>query len=516
MLALTVFLAGAATQFFRVVSERDKTQQLLSQSAVSAGNLAMQRGQMEHAIEHFTQAIEEGYAEKTQLMLKIVESSIVARRLDDAVHWYKKVDTEITDKEQLAERALWKAELAFSGLSEFGDVLEQFSAASKHHLEEDDRHYVNGVLANASLAAVTEFQKAIDINPFHHRARRMLVFMQFSLGRFDEALDNCRIALQLFPNDIDFRILKGLAESALGEFESATSSFQQLDFDEQEKLKWISLAEMLDEVVNDERLLFKGVSQFDARTLASILSKFRTNEFDMLVNRKWRIPPKIAEAFSIVIDNIEPLSMEMTTRKDQTELRLLGELVEKHPEQALLLLHATQCEARVPKVPQDAATEIEYLELARESHRRALDAKGFVNKPNFSRKGIFATSIVLSNVYQHEVDANRLAAVSALRDISTEGETAERCRVYTIAAIQAKEIELAERWVTVWLNETSEPSVAHRNALWHRMIVRKRQEDWIRVKSDCEELQRSYPDYDATAAQLDYALRKLKAITSTE
>ena len=213
---LASFLLGVASQLMEVTVQRDRaqlaefeTQSLLAESAANAGLLAMQRGQHTEAISHFQQSLDRGYKEKTEILIRLVEANFVLRNLDTAADLLVRAE-----QSSRPELILWKGELALEGYSQFGDGESQFEQALLLPIPVDELEYAKGMLSDSSLEAAEQFRRTLEINPFHHRARRMLTLLLLSLARFDETSAELRIARQLYPENEDFLLLDCLTRSA--------------------------------------------------------------------------------------------------------------------------------------------------------------------------------------------------------------------------------------------------------------------------------------------------------------
>jgi tetratricopeptide (TPR) repeat protein/tRNA A-37 threonylcarbamoyl transferase component Bud32 len=193
----------------RAVRAEQKAKQLLADSYASTAQLAMRRGDWRTALRYLEKALAEGHSAPTGLRLERVR----------ALAAVGEIPTAVADLEALSrlpglgqrERALvllWQGDIALSRSSSHADkALEVVAQAVRLGLPEADHAYARGLLAPTSREAVQHLEKALKIEPFHHRANGVLGFLLLSLGQLAEARDRVAFAESAFPDDPTFTLL---------------------------------------------------------------------------------------------------------------------------------------------------------------------------------------------------------------------------------------------------------------------------------------------------------------------
>jgi tetratricopeptide (TPR) repeat protein len=219
MVTLVAGLVGVSTQLARALrAERDaegargRTVDLLAQTT----ELSAQRGLWQRALEASDGALHQGHAHEADLRLRKAEASIALNRADGACRELDLLDA-MADLApgQRARALLLRGDLALAGAS--ADGLELVQRALGGGLPRADVAYARGLVAETSDEAVARFREALDLDPFHYRASKILSVMLVLLGRFDEAEEWLRVAGILYPEDPGLKLVAALSKSLRGD-----------------------------------------------------------------------------------------------------------------------------------------------------------------------------------------------------------------------------------------------------------------------------------------------------------
>ncbi len=512
---LTAFGGGAATQLRSVTMQRDRAQQaeqetqaLLAASAADAGRLAMQRGKFDAAINHFEQALDRGYADQTELLISLVEANFVLRKIGQSAKLLARAAESPFDQKHLPALALWRAEIAWEGQAELGDGEQLFERASEMQLSPVDARYVQGVLAEHSLDAVEKFRGATELDPYHYRSHRMLIFMLLSLARTDECELQLRIARQLFPGDQDFLLLDALVSALRGELETAERLVQESSLDDETQVSWQRFCRRLDEIANGN--LFEPDNDNQAIVWLQALSRqFQTEFVPLLSQRNWRFPPRISRKFS----EFEARLPTLFSEPGATNTEALEALVAIHPEATLFQMLGALQLVGVSADAADPDQAILLLKKSRDNFRQSIDHLGFV-KQSGQRAwvSIFTTSMTLALVHRHDVENNQQQYTEASRLVSYQTvKSTNQARAFTIAALNANEMDEADRWMIRWKQLPNHDDQSQADMHWHQAIIYKRHEDWLGVVSSCDRVLEFAPDHQFAPGLQDQAVKEIDA-----
>ncbi|MEZ6135716.1 MAG: serine/threonine-protein kinase [Pirellulaceae bacterium] len=509
------FLVGAATQLGRVASERDNardaqrsTQILLAESAADAGLLAMQRGRMNQAIEHFRLSLERGNTDRVGVLLKLVEAYLIDNDVEQAYQSWFQASQEPEAVHDPVQLELWKAELAFRGRDGLGIDLHLMEQIQKLELPQAERLYVDGILADSSLEAAALFKQCTQTSPFHHRARRMLVVTLFSLGDLDNAMDEIRVARQLFPEDIDFILLNGLCQAAQLQLSESLLTIRQTGLDAGSLAQWINACEVLHSIVRQPEI-DSGMGELDEIQLAITLDRISDSLLPLGRQRRWRLPLKIESQLS----NLRLLSAWLPDDR-QSCIDVVEPIVAVHPEGSLLIvlggLRLALCDAN----PVQAAQEIPHLEQARAAYQQALQRPGFLkHNDQMIWKAIFTSSTILSITMEHDTERNnRLLLESAAMVDCRSVTTASRARTFVIVTMRLGDFSIAGCWVDRWIELTVAGEESWQAAVWHKAVLCKKLERWADVIYWCDALLEVSPNYPEAIPLRDFAVDRLRKL----
>ncbi len=515
VIILAAFGGGAATQLRLVTSQRDraqdaekKTQVLLAASAADAGRLAMQRGKLETAVKHFEQAIDRGYPDRTELLLSLVEANFALRKIDESAKLLDSALTASTADQHRPAIAMWQAELALEGQTQIGNGEQLFAEASQLPLSPVDEQYVQGVLADSSLEAVERFRHATEIDPYHYRSRRMLIFMLLSLARVEESELQIRIARQLYPDDQDFLLLDGLNRAVSGDVEAAEELVQESKLERSDKERWSRFCRRIHEITNEGLFEPENDNQSIVR-LHQLSEQFQKEFLVLLRERNWRFPPRISRRFSVFTNRLPSL----LTKGAQPSADALEQLVAIHPESSLFLTLGALRLVGVSASDNDRKNQISLLEKSRDSFRLSLEYPGFLRQSEqCAWVSVFTTSMTLALVHRHEFEKNQKQYAEASRLVSFESvRSYNQARAFTIAAITSNDLEEADRWMTRWLQLQKDNDQSQMDLCWHQAILYKRHEDWLNVMGSCERILDVDANHPDASGLLNLAVKNIEA-----
>ena len=428
------FLVGIGSQLIRVSRERDranlaesKLQDLLAIEAADAGQLAMQRGRLTDAVAYFDQSIQMGFADPVDLRLRIIESLVVTRQWERAQR--ELMELMAADSEggaaasdvlpRQGEIYLWQAELSLDQIGNFGDPVDLLEKARSCDLPDAARFYVQAMLAPNSLESLAHLRQVLAADPFHHRARRMLIIMLISLARFDEALNETRTARELFPEDADFPLFEAIIHGVAGELAACGHAIERANLDKTTAAAWMDFCQTLDEASN--RLVIHGGDRgYDAGTIKRIVRLFGQRHLPLLNQRGWHFPPRIAPRIGQLLDNILSLRASglNTLEGGEKTVELLRQLVDIHPEGSLLSLYAERLEALYNAQVGATADDLQSLDpqllnTSLDAFERSIQQPSFVKSVKTSSWiGILGSSLALAQFHNIEKEKKYRAVCS--------------------------------------------------------------------------------------------------------
>ncbi len=511
---LVAFGGGAASQLRHVIAERDRAQLaeqeaqlLLAKSAVDAGRLAMQRGKLKPAVQHFEQALQMGFPDPTEVLLALVEVNFALRNLDNATDLLGQANANSTGESHSAELTLWKAELALADQTDTKIGEELFRQASSMKLGAADDFYVKGILSESSVEAVENLRLATNHDPYHYRSRRMLVFMLMSLARFEDAGIQLHIAQQLFPDDVDFVLLDCLLHAMDGRLQEATDRIADSDLDENAISKWTRFCRQLNQITN-QKLLTPTNGGGSMSWIYELSQSLQSDFLPLMRERKWQFPPKISRKFAAFTDNL----LGLMTLGVEPSAEALDELVAIHPESTLYLVLGSMRLVDVTATP-NGSDEIQQLEDALADYESSLQYPGFLaSSDQPSWVSMFTTSVLLALVHKHDVEENKKKYMKASRHIHPETiESASRVRALVIAAFSADDLDEADRWMQRWKQFPTIIKANEVDILWHQAVLSKRRDDWLSARTTCGLILKKDPTNTAAKAFFDKATDEIKA-----
>lgn len=533
------FLIGIGSQLMEVSRQRDqanaarkkanqaelKMREMLANEAAGAGRLSMQRGRLHDAIAHFDQSIEMGFTDAADLKLRKIESLVATRQLARAREELVALEENHADistgASRLGEIYLWQAELALDEIGNFGDAIDLFEKARTLPLPDSAKHYVDAMLATNSLESLKHFRSVLASDPFHHRARRMLITMLLSLARFEEAYSETTTAMELFPEDFDFVLFRALLLAVQGKIQDCKNEIASTGLSDSESTSWVEFCQTVDQVAN-HLVIHEGSSGYNKITINRIVRKFEERYLPLLIDRGWHFPPKITPKISQLFGRILLVHSSEIDRVEEAEelVTLLKELVEVHPEgslfslygERLVTLHNLQGQAEggiddlEPKILQDS------LEAFERSIREPVFVKS-VRKTSWN--GIMGSSLSLARVYKINEEQNISRFIFATQQIELqEAElSVTSVRAIVISLIESEAFDEAVPWCDYWIELAGENNF---DAVWHRLMVDRWRLRWYDVLQRCNAAIERFPDVNVLRALQGKARVELRKAIDSE
>lgn len=410
-LLLAVFSTGILIQLQNVVEQRNRAQVaeddnriLLAESSLDAGNLAMQKGEFSNAVKYFNNSLERGYTRPVEVHLPLVECYLALDQVEKAATHLRLADDGATSNDQPL-LAYWKNELAFYSDQAIGDFEHLRQSGLLEKLDEAKRSFLLGLESSNSIEALNYFNQAVEVDPYHHSALKMSQLMALSLARFDEVLEKAGIAKKLFPEDVDFQLIEALAFAATGQIESAKQTITGAELDHQTTSKWFELCGFVFLVAHQtsDNSVLSNADMI--KMLADHLDQFFSEFQSLIVERRWRFPPKIGIHFSKFPESIVGKD-SYAELQDQTR-----QLARIHPEATLAYIAADN---EFTRAAAGVLDPVEHLTSARDYYLDSAKRPAFVKGiGNFGWKGVAATSMTLAFAHQYEVEKNNTHFVEA-------------------------------------------------------------------------------------------------------
>ncbi len=197
--------------------ERANSRQRLAESFGTAGTLALRRGQWREAIEATDTALREGYPDSPRLRLDrarafsgMNEMGLALRELDAL-----EGRSDLGALEGLY--LLTRGDYLLGRSAEEGEKgVGLIRRALDLPLEPADREFALGLLSETLPSATEHFLRAVETEPYHLRARALLMLVLSVQGRFEDVREQFLAADALFPSAPDFKILMAMMLAGRG------------------------------------------------------------------------------------------------------------------------------------------------------------------------------------------------------------------------------------------------------------------------------------------------------------
>jgi serine/threonine protein kinase len=260
-------------------------------------------------------------------------------RLDESAQALKSLDDKplgIREAQKLLIRA--EVDLNRSGADD-ATTKALRRALSLGTLDAADAAYAEGLLADATAAAVEKFRKAVDLDPFHHGARAALVFLLLISGEQMEAVRAGEIGRAFFPEDPRFVLALSSAAALTGDRKRATTILEEAK-PRLNEADFLTLAETVQIVADVQALLSKGNRPLfvpevaiTARRFDAFVRRLQRPDRSSRLQSVWRLPC-IRRAFGWLSgDAFLALSPHMKSNLEKAKLAAaLAESEKLHPE----------------------------------------------------------------------------------------------------------------------------------------------------------------------------------------
>jgi len=457
------------------VAEQSKTAQLADSHAI-AGRLAMQRGRFHDALVMFDESISLGYRDPAELQVQMIEAHFLSRQYDATQALIDQLDTNPSLPELAGPLALWRAELALrpSGAGS-RDALDYYRSAGTLPLPKADQVYVAGMMCENSSEALSQFETTLSIDPFHHRARTMLLNMFVALGRLEEASFQSTVGQQLFPEDSHFPLMEGLILTARGDRDGAAQIFNGLALDSKDRKAWSDVYRLVDDLIG----LMSDTPSLTAGINAELIRRLLAAEDALAVvaDFGWRFPPALNAKLNAVRQ-----SLTVTGDLDQSPTRgLLEALVRDHPEGALLVL-----------VGEFQLADGD-LEAARDSYLAAIQTSSLLREhAHAARLGVIAPAVKLALVLQRDIEENMQHATQALRGLDPDRKWhVSRLRLFTQLSAIACDVELSRVWLSRYAEHRDADSLMVAMQTVNLLMLEKR---YVAMVVECDRILEQFPD----------------------
>lgn len=516
---LSMFFAGVATSMVRAIKEMERAttaetiaSRLLSQTSYDAGLLAMQRGQVAAAIEHFEAAVDRDPSEEAKKRLALVETHYIQRSFQSSLQQLK-VASKADDRSEVMPALLrWQAEFALRGEEEFGAADDLLSEAYRLAPNDADGLYAKALLSETTEDGIEAVKKAIRADPYHFHARQMLVVSLLSLGRNEEAGTELKFALEMHPGNVEFRLLQSIALACQGDLRQSESLIESVELDARYKNRWVEFLRLISELTSDAKVLRAGTGCLSLNAFARAIQESIQFHGVTLSERQWRLPLVVTEELLNTFED--------SNRMQDGLLALDGEqwekLVSVHGESTLSLAYGDFLLAQIDYAESSKEEVLELFKEAREAFEDAIANPGLLlNDDEYANYGILSISALERLKYQHDIETNdqRFRDYSPLVDPVTIVRVSPT-RLYGIAALQADARKEARKWFSRarQLAIESENTPAQVDAIFHLALIARRNEEWMRVFELCNECLKLDGSREDAANFRAEAVQKMEAL----
>jgi serine/threonine protein kinase/tetratricopeptide (TPR) repeat protein len=173
------------------------------------------RGDWEQVLKNLSDLRLRKVEDPLQIELWRIEALNALHRSAEAIKQIESLANRSDLGKHRGEVVLWQADL----LKLSDDKAEQLfrQAIESGQLPPEEMEYARAWLAETMPEAVNHLERALQIQPFHHRANVLMCINLISLGRLQESLDLARAAQFYFPADPSFAFIAGLCATFQGD-----------------------------------------------------------------------------------------------------------------------------------------------------------------------------------------------------------------------------------------------------------------------------------------------------------
>ena len=218
----------------RADGERAAREKLID-NHLDTANLALQRGDWATALGELDAARDAGRPEVARTRLDRVKGLDGLNRITDAIDALKDLTVQVRDgrlaatPSELALTQLCEAELLSGrGPTEQARTLALLRALVESPLPRAEGAYASGLIARNVKDAEARFREALQLDPYHRRARLTLVVTLMLSGKARDARLELGIAAELFRDDPNVGLLRVIHHAILGEFAEARAELEKI------------------------------------------------------------------------------------------------------------------------------------------------------------------------------------------------------------------------------------------------------------------------------------------------
>jgi tetratricopeptide (TPR) repeat protein len=226
ILALLIGLITAIVSARQASQARKETEATARKALADAAKFHFSQGDYQQALETAEKAIKLGYPDPVEMRLLQVRALIGKQDSKGA----ERLVAEIRQGGNLGRHE--GAVLLLEGNSLFsedeGSGLRLIQQALEKELLEADRAYALGMLADTSEEALKHFRAALNKDPHHQDARRMLGILLLLLGRLDEAWEVATEGAGRYPADPTFKFFRAMIRSLRGDDKGARAELDRM------------------------------------------------------------------------------------------------------------------------------------------------------------------------------------------------------------------------------------------------------------------------------------------------
>ena len=460
LLAALAFLAGSQWQLRNVAGERDRaidaedraklaeqeTSTLLSESYLQSAQLAMQRGRFREALDLLRSCRENSGVNLPGAELLQLETHFNLGEFVEAERVLSKLqlDEHAAELSLLQGRiALWKAELS-RRTQEPAVSEELFRESLGLELSTTDRAYAQAVVEPNSRESVQLLQQALKSDPFHYRARRMLVLLLLTLGETSESAFQSTVAREIYPQDPHFQLLGALVQFAEGTADSSEAILEQLDLSAKVKQSWATLYRLVDDLLTlttEGKSLTVEVSAQITQLLGPAKSHFA-----VLANSGLQLPLPLTQQLSLLMEtiaNVEATADNEGDAKRDAVIRIrqiVEGISQQHPEGTLLIWLGELLVAEGN------------LTGARDTFLQAMNEPSLLrNHAELARLSAFVMCGILGLVHETDNPENLQNALQLQADVSIDTDFPEKyMQLFAKVPLKGHVPELCRKWTDRW------------------------------------------------------------------
>ncbi len=343
LLLLITGIIGTSLGFYRSTRNARRAElgqqqigQLLAKSYFQAAKTAVNRGQWSEAIENLDRIELGPTVDQIDSQLLRLSALNGQNRIDDVRQTLGELEHKPAFDSQLAQIRLWQADLALID----GDTAKHrllVRQALELQLPDDDRQYALSLAASATPESIDHLQQALTVNPFHHRAHQCLPILLVSLGRFDDARAQIRMAVKLFPSDPIFVATESVILTLQGNLDEARQWLEQNAniMSTVQHQKFESLLATLDQLQTSMNLAIESPT---SKLVNMDVSSFPSTQVvinEVIRSHSLRIPLVLQENLSA---SVHAVGATYLGRRYETVIETLQDVSSRHPDGLLFYL----------------------------------------------------------------------------------------------------------------------------------------------------------------------------------